>query len=108
MVALSQDIIVAALRTVKDPESGEDIVACNMISGLQVSNGDVLFMIVVDPARGPMLEPLRQEAENVVAHIPGVKKVTAILTAETDGPQKKRPQVVAGLAPRIKHIIAVA
>ena len=108
MTAISQDIIVAALRTVRDPANGEDIVSRNMISGLQISNGDVLFMIEVDPARGPSLEPLRQHAERVVSAIPGVKKVTAILTAETDGPQKKRPQQVAGLVPRIKHIVAVA
>ncbi len=108
MAALSQDIIIAALQAVKDPANGEDIVTLGMVSGVQVSGGEVLFMIEVDPQRGAALEPLRQEAENIIAKILGVKKVTAILTAENEGPQKKRPQVVAGLAPRIKNIIAVA
>ncbi len=72
-----------ALRQVSDPDRGSDIVTLGMVSGLQVSdNGEVLFMIEVDPQRGPALEPLRQEAERVVSRIHGVSKVSAVLTAE--------------------------
>jgi ATP-binding protein involved in chromosome partitioning len=100
-----------ALRRVMDPERGSDVVTLGMISGLQVDeNGKVVFAIEVDPKRGPMLEPLRAQAEQVVAAVEGVKKVTAVLTAETKGASSdphgmnKNPK----LNLPIRHIIAVA
>ena len=75
--------ILKALSQVNDPDSGQDIVSSKMVSGIQIlKGGQVVFMIEVDPARGAMLEPMRQEAEKVVSKLWGVKKVSAILTAE--------------------------
>ncbi|MCC7305792.1 MAG: Mrp/NBP35 family ATP-binding protein [Alphaproteobacteria bacterium] len=109
---LSEDKILRALETVKDPGRGQDIVRLGMVAGLQVTRGEVVFLIEVDPARGAALEPLRQQAESVVAKIPGVKKVTAILTAEREAPSqtmgRKPPQKIENPAPRVKHMIAVA
>ena len=109
MGTISQKDIMDVLRKIQDPERGSDIVSLNMVSGLQVSGaGEVLFMIEVDPARGPHLEPLRQNAERVVAALPGIKKVTVVLTAENQNEPAKRPQKIPGLAPGVRHIIAVA
>lgn len=106
---IMQNKIFETLQSVIDPVSGRDVVSQNMISGLQISpQGEVLFLITVDPQQGPKLEPLRQNAERAVSKVPGIKKVTAILTAESDGPQRKKPQAVDNLAPRVRHIIAVA
>lgn len=81
----------------------------SMISGLQISpQGDVVFLIIVDPREGPKLEPLRQNAERAVSKIPGVKKVSAILTAEREAGARKPPQQIPDLVPGIQHIIAVA
>ncbi|MCB1721334.1 MAG: Mrp/NBP35 family ATP-binding protein [Rhodospirillales bacterium] len=80
---LDRKDILAALKNVEDPEQGIDIVSAGMVSGVQIgADGQVLFMIEVDPQRGPVLEPLRQQAEQVVAALEGVGKVTAVLTAE--------------------------
>lgn len=80
---LDQKQILEALKTVRDPQGQADIVSAGMVSGAQVDEaGQVLFMIEVDPRRGPSMEPLRQEAEDVVAKLRGVHKVTAVLTAE--------------------------
>ena len=77
------------------------------VSGLQVENGHVLFAIEADPARGAALEPLRARAETLAAAVPGVRKVTAVLTAmKTAEPKKKA--VIENLAPSIRQIIAVA
>ncbi len=82
------------------------------ISGVQISDlGDVIFMIEVDPERGPQLEGLRQDAEARVAKISGVRKVTAVLTAERTGGEnsaRKAPQYIPGLLSHVKHIVAVA
>lgn len=80
MSAITEEAILAALRTIRDGERG-DLVALGMISGLQLKDGHVAFAIEVDPARGPALEPLRRAAEKAVDALPGVLSVTAVLTA---------------------------
>ncbi len=113
-VRIQEKDIITALGAVRDEEQGRDIVSADMVSGIQIDGRDVLFMISVDPARGPSMEPLRQSAEAAVANIKGVKTVRAVLTAE------RQPEAPASVSdphgmnknPRlelpIKHIIAVA
>lgn len=105
-----------SLRSVYKYEGGSDLISLGMVSGLQVSKkGEVIFAIEVDPQQGAAMEPLRQRAEQAVARVRGVKKVTAVLTAER-APQKQPPQKSdphgmdknPKLAPAIKHIIVVA
>ncbi|GJL86207.1 MAG: iron-sulfur cluster carrier protein [Micavibrio sp.] len=117
MLALTKDKILETLGGVVDPDGG-DIVSRHMVSGVQVNTGgEVLFMIEVDPQRGPKLEPLRQEAERVVRALPGVTKVTAVLTAQKKAPaaQKEMPvndphgmEKNPKLSLPVRHIIAVA
>ena len=122
MVSISKENILEKLATVNDPELGKDLVNLNMISDIIIKNGNVGFSIEVDPKRGPSLEPLRKEAENVVRKIPGVLSVSAVLTAhrgiqkgENTPTTSKDQQPVAptnrksrDLAPGVKNIIAVA
>ena len=89
MAAISREAVLDRLRTIKNPGSAGDIVSSDMVSGLTVRDGHVLFSIDVDPERGPALEPLRQEAEKVVEGLPGVLSVTAVLTAERAAPAAK-------------------
>jgi len=83
MSEVSQAQILDALRGVKDPERGADIVALEMVKGLVVKDGHVGFSIEVDPKRGPKLEPLRKAAEKAVETLAGVLSVTAVLTAHS-------------------------
>ena len=108
-----EQVVLDALRDVKDPQSGENIVDASMIKGLQISSeGNVLFMVEVDASRGSAMEPLRQKAEDAVRSIKGVSKVTAILTAEKQ--VDKAPADPHGMEKNpkldlpIKKIIAVA
>ena len=82
MAEPSEQQILAALKTVPDPERGGDIVSLGMVQGLVVKGGNVGFTIEVDAARGPRLEPLRKAAEAAVDKVPGVLSVTAVLTAQ--------------------------
>jgi ATP-binding protein involved in chromosome partitioning len=113
MRAIAENDVITALRAVNDPGRGSDIVALDMVRGLQVQGGRVLFSLEVDPARGAALEPLRQAAEKAVAALPGVTEVTAVLTAEKkiSAAAKMDPHGMAKNPPLqlpIKHIIAVA
>ncbi|MCK6452897.1 MAG: iron-sulfur cluster carrier protein ApbC [Alphaproteobacteria bacterium] len=91
MSEVSQAQILDALRGVKDPERGSDIVALDMVRGLVVKDGHVGFSIEVDPKRGPKLEPLRKAAEKAVESLSGVLSVTAVLTAHSAAAASRAP-----------------
>jgi len=121
----SEEQILKVLTAVIDPESGEDIVARGLVSGLVVKDGNVGFTIEVEPEKGASeaMEQVRRAAEKAVFTLPGITSVTAVLTAERkpagdgaaapDGqprsaaagadPQPTRPGI-----PGIRSIVAVA
>lgn len=102
--------ILERLQNVRDPASDQDIVSLGMVSGVQIQDGNVFFAIEVDAARGPSLETMRQQAEKAVEGLAGVRKVTAVLTAEkAQQPVAAKPKPAPMLElPHIKKIIAVA
>ena len=114
MPQLNEAAILEALKAVRDPERGADIVSLGMISGLVLKQGNVGFSIEVAPERGPALEPLRKEAERVVAALPGVLSVTAVLTAHSEpapaapAPRPGRQAPQQPLMPGVERIVAVA
>jgi ATP-binding protein involved in chromosome partitioning len=89
VAGVTEQQILAALRAVRDPQRGGDIVSLGMVSGLAVREGHVAFALEVEPARAAQLEPLRKAAEQVVDGLPGVLSVSAVLTAQ------KPPQAAA-------------
>jgi ATP-binding protein involved in chromosome partitioning len=117
----SEAQILAALKTIPDPDRRKDIVTLGMVQGVVVRDGHVQFSLEVDPARGPALEPLRKAAEKAVEALAGVKSVTAVLTAQKTAPAAAPPrQAGAGpaggpnapggkmLVPGVRAIVAVA
>ncbi len=129
MAKVGEQEIMQALKAVKDPDSGQDLVSAGMISGVVVKEGNVGFAIEVDPKRGAQLEPLRKQAEKAVEAVPGVLSVTAVLTAHNTSPSASAaapqkpaaaPQASPGqkqaqganaaraLVPGVRSIIAVA
>ncbi|MDX1402380.1 MAG: P-loop NTPase, partial [Kiloniellales bacterium] len=82
MSALTEEEILTALREIKDPESGQDIVTLNRVQGLVIKDGNIGFAIEVDADKGSKMEPLRKAAEDKVFSLKGVTSVTAVLTAE--------------------------
>ena len=94
MPKVTQDAVLAALRTIVDPERGADVVSSGMVTGLTLRDGHVLFALEVSPDRAPSMETLRQQAEKAVQAVPGVLSVTAMLTAHHSAPaaQARPPQ----------------
>jgi ATP-binding protein involved in chromosome partitioning len=82
MSQTTEAAILEALKQVKDPDRGQDVVSLGMVQGVAIKGGNVHFTLEVDPARGPKLESLRREAEKTVEALPGVLSVTAVLTAD--------------------------
>jgi len=114
MATLDKSDILNALASVKDPDQGMDVISADMVQGLVIKDGHVLFSLEVDPSRGPALEPVRKACEDAVYKIPGVLSVTAVLTAHSgEQPAAAKPAPKTASAqelsiPGVKKIIAVA
>ena len=79
MAMATTDDVLAALRNVRDGDS--DVVSAGLIQGLAVKDGHVSFALEVAPEEGRTKEPLRLACEKAVLALPGVRSVTAVLTA---------------------------
>ena len=84
------DRVTTALRAIRDPASGQDVVELGMVQGLAVRDGLVQFALAVPRERAREMEPLRLAAEQAAAAVPGVLNATAVLTAHRE-PQGPRP-----------------
>jgi len=114
-VSLTRESVLAALKTIIDPVSGNDIVSAGLMRALTLDGGEVRFVIEIDPARADAYGATRDAAEKIVTDLAGVDKVSALLTghsaqaappdlkpskpAQPQGPQK---------IPGVDRIIAVA
>jgi ATP-binding protein involved in chromosome partitioning len=121
MAEITEQAVRSVLETVIDPATSRNVIALGMVSGIATRGGHVAVTLEVDPARGTVLEPLRQACEQAVRAMPGVLSATAVMTAERAAPPSPPnrtappPRTGHGPAapnridvPGVKHIIAVA
>jgi ATP-binding protein involved in chromosome partitioning len=122
-MSVTREAVTAALSKIVDPGLGKDLVTSGMAKAITVNGGAVSFVIEVDPAKGPAMEPLRAAAQAAVEKIPGVEKVSAVLTAHSASPsapapkgpppelnlgRKKPAEPADKRIPGVDHIIAIA
>jgi ATP-binding protein involved in chromosome partitioning len=81
---ITKEHVLEALKRIKGPDLGGDIVSLGLVSEVVINKGKVYFAISVDPRRADELEGLRQAAEKVVKALPGVEAVAVTLTADRD------------------------
>jgi len=85
-MTVTREDVIAALAKIIDPGQGKDLIAADMAKAITVTGGTVSFVIEVDPAKGPAMEPIRAAAQAAVERLPGVEKVSAVLTAHSTAP----------------------
>ena len=108
--------VTKALAAVKDPASGQDVVAAGMVQGLVVRDGMVHFALQVARETAASMEPVRAAAEAAARAVPGVISATAVLTAHraeaAPAARPAAPRGPAGPGPMllsdVRAIIAVA
>ena len=108
--------VTKALAAVKDPASGQDVVAAGMVQGLVVRDGMVHFALQVAREAAAAMEPVRAAAEAAARAVPGVISATAVLTAHraeaAPAARPAAPRGPAGPGPMllsdVRAIIAVA
>ncbi len=119
---VDENAVRRALDGIAAPGRGKGLLAAGLVGGISVSGDAVTIALEVDPAVGgaamaaPALETLRRDVEARIGALPGVRKVTALLSGKRPAAQGQAP---AGPAPAqpgrpklplpgVRHIIAVA
>jgi ATP-binding protein involved in chromosome partitioning len=87
----SQDELRDALRAIKDPVSGFDIVSAGLVEGIEQRDGMVQVSLLTDRARAAAMEPVRREVEALLGRQPGVTNATVVLTAHKPGGSSPAP-----------------
>lgn len=83
MTHVNQSNILEALASIVD--QGRDILSAGIISGLAVNDGKVSFVITVSPSDIGNKSWLQEACEKAVKSVPGVKSVSVVMTAQTEG-----------------------
>lgn len=100
----TKDSVLAALKTVQEPELHKDLVTLNMVKDVEVADGDVTFTITLTTPACPLKGQMEREASEAVAKLPGVRSVTVKFDAQVRADHR----IGAKLNVPIKNIIAVA
>jgi ATP-binding protein involved in chromosome partitioning len=79
---ISREAVVAVLDAIPDPKSGQGLVASGVARGLTVAGDRAGFVIEVAASETALYAPVRDAAEAALKAVPGMAKVSVILTAE--------------------------
>ncbi|GAA0654816.1 Mrp/NBP35 family ATP-binding protein [Brevundimonas lenta] len=74
--------VIAALDAVLDPKSGKGLVAAGLAQGLTVAADRAGFVMEVPATETALYAPVRDAAEAALKALPGMERVSVVLTAE--------------------------
>lgn len=118
----SREAVLAALKTVSDPQGAGDIVASGVVRALNVDEtGAVRFVMEIPPSLAEAYTAAKSQAEAALGALDGVSKVSIVLTGHSEKApppdlkshghshghspaEPKGPQKIPGIA----HIVAIA
>ncbi|CAL5400329.1 fe-S cluster assembly factor HCF101, chloroplastic [Camellia sinensis] len=100
--------VLKALSQIIDPDFGTDIVSCGFVKDLHidVASGEVSFRLELTTPACPIKDMFEQQANEVVAAVPWVKKVNVTMSAQPAKPIFSG-QLPPGLQ-TISNIVAVS
>lgn len=114
-MALSKDTVTVALREIAAPKGG-NLIDEGIARAISVDpSGEVRFVLEIDPAEAEVMEAVLARAEAAISTLPGVTKVSGVLTAHSDKappdlkPKAKTPNINnPERVPGVRHVIAIA
>src|SRR3989475_1924795 len=101
----TEQLVLDALRQIKDPDLHKDIVTLGFIKDLKIEGGRVSFRIVLTTPACPVKEQMEDAAKEVVGAIPGVTSVSVKMDAEVPKGRGLGDKVSV---PGVRNIIAVS
>ena len=100
----TEELILAALGTVMEPELHQDLVTLNMVRDIQINGGQVGVTIMLTTPACPLKGKIENDVRNAIMQVPGVEKVNVKLDADVTADER----IFGQLQLPIKNIIAVA
>src|ERR1051325_6630112 len=79
---VTEQLVLDALRQIKDPDLHKDIVTLGFIKDLKIDNGVVSFRIVLTTPACPVKAEMESAARELVGALPGVTAVEVTMDAE--------------------------
>lgn len=102
--AVTETAVLAALRSVKDPDLHRDIVTLGFVKNLVIQDGQVAFTIELTTPACPVKDQMRDQARAAVSAVPGVTAVDVQMTAQVRAAAADFSRTGV---PGIKNVIAV-
>ncbi len=102
---VDEKAILDALRAVKDPELGRDLVALGMIKDLQVTGGQVSLRVDLTTPACPLRSQIEEDVRKAVEGVAGVTGVAVTMSGTVAARPGARPRQVI---PAVKHAVAIA
>jgi len=101
----SKDVILNALRTVKDPDLGKDLVTLNMIEDVEITDNKVTFKVVLTTPACPLKNKIQKDCIDAIhTLVDSNLEVDAIMTSRVTTRRTDNQQMLKG----VKNIIAIA
>ena len=73
---ITKEAVLDALRTVQEPELGEDLVSLDMIRDIQINENTVQFTLALTTFACPLSMEIQERCEEAVRQLPQVRQVT--------------------------------
>ncbi|CAN5581237.1 Mrp/NBP35 family ATP-binding protein [soil metagenome] len=99
---VAHEQVLAALKTVQDPELFKDIVTLGMVKEVKVDGNTVAVTVELTTPACPLKDVIEKDVKAALAKI-GVTDVKLTLTANTRGAADKKQNAL----PQVKNVIAV-
>lgn len=101
----SKELIINALRTVKDPDLGKDLVTLNMIDDVNFTETAISFKVVLTTPACPLKNKIKQDCINAIhLLVDTAAEVNVEMTSRVTTRRPGNEQMLKG----VKNIIAVA
>ena len=104
MTTLTEEAILDALRAVRDPELGRDLVALDMVKGITIDGLRVAFTLELTTPACPLRDEIERDARAAVQAIGAAEVVVNWSAAVRRAAPASGPQALPG----VKNVIAVA
>ncbi len=101
----TKDLIINALRTVKDPDLGKDLVTLNMIEDVNFTEDSISFKVVLTTPACPLKNKIKQDCLDAIHNFVDSKAVVDIeMTSRVTTRRAEKQQMLPG----VKNVIAIA
>jgi len=104
-MSITPEDILNALRHVKDPDLGKDLVTLNMVKDITINGKKIAFKVVLTTPACPLKEQIRQDCEDAIhQYIADDTEVDIDVSSDVTSFRKDAKVLLPG----VKNIIAVA